>query len=218
MAFSSKNPEEIVKHLKNTFESGKTKSIDFRLKQIKALGKLLEENTDKIVQVLEKDLKKPKVETILTEIDMIAAEIKETLQNLHKWDKPERPAKAFANVLDSVYIINDPYGVVLVMGAWNYPMQLTLAPVVGAIAAGNCVVIKPSDLAPASSQFMAEYIPKYLDSDAFHVFEGGVPETTDLLKQRFDYIFYTGSTAVGKIIHAAANKYLTPVTLELGGK
>ncbi|KAJ8978613.1 hypothetical protein NQ317_010071 [Molorchus minor] len=129
MGSVSKNPEEIVSHLRNTFDSGKTKPIEFRLKQIKSFTK------------------------------------------------------------------NDPYGVTLVLGSWNYPIQLTLAPVVGALAAGNCVVIKPSE-----------------------VYLGGIPETTDLLRQRFDYIFFTGSTRVGKIVHATANEHLTPTTLELGGK
>lgn len=218
MASTSTNPEEIVKHLRNTFDSGKTRSLDYRMKQLKAMGRLLEENKEPIIEALEKDLHKCKIETILTEIDMVAAELKEALQHLREWDKPETPPKAFANILDSVYILKDPYGVVLIIGAWNYPLQLTLMPAVGAIAAGNCVVLKPSELAPATSKFLAEYVPKYLDSDAYHVLEGGVSETTELLKQKFDYIFYTGSTNVGKIVHAAANKYLTPVTLELGGK
>lgn len=218
MGSLSKNPEEIVKHLRNTFESGKTRALDFRVKQLKAMSRLLEENQDKIIDALERDLRKTKTETILTEIDMVAAELKEALQQIKQWDKPEKVPKAFANILDSVYILNDPYGVVLVIGAWNYPLQLTLMPAVGAIAAGNCVLIKPSEICPATSKFIAEYVPKYLDIDAYQVFEGGVTETTELLKQKFDYIFYTGSTSVGKIVHAAANKYLTPVTLELGGK
>lgn len=104
------------------------------------------------------------------------------------------------------------------MGAWNYPIQLTFGPVVGAIAAGNCVIIKPSEVAPATASLIAELAPKYLDQSCYQVYLGGVEETTELLKERFDYIFYTGSTVVGKIIHQAATKYLTPTTLELGGK
>lgn len=218
MAVTFTNPEEIVKHLRNTFDSGKTRSLDYRVKQLKALGRLLEENKAKIIEVLEKDLRKCKIETILTEIDMIVGELNEALQHLHEWDKPEKLARGLANILDSVYILNDPYGVALVIGPWNYPLQLTLMPVVGAIAAGNCVLMKPSELAPATSKFIAEYVPKYLDNDAYQVFEGGIAETTELLKQRFDYMFFTGSSMIGKIVHAAANKYLTPVTLELGGK
>lgn len=214
----SKSPEELVEHLRNTFESGKTKSLEYRRKQLEAFGKFLRENKDQIIEALHKDLRKSKSECILTEIDIIHYEINEALDNLMEWDKPEKVTKAFANVLDSVYIVHDPYGVVLVMGAWNYPVLLTLTPCIGAIAAGNCVVIKPSELAPASSKLMSDLLPKYLDVDAYQVFEGGVPETTELLKHRFDYILYTGSTEVGRIVHSAANKYLTPVTLELGGK
>lgn len=141
--------------------------------------------------------------------------------------------------MDKVRIYKDPYGVALVMGAWNYPMQLTLLPVGAAIAAGNCVIVKPSEVAPATAKFIAATLPKYIDNvsqielvrmfiisnnmldsmqECYQVVLGGIPETTELLKQRFDYIFYTGSTRVGQIIHQAANKYLTPVTLELGGK
>lgn len=141
--------------------------------------------------------------------------------------------------MDKVRIYKDPYGVVLVMGAWNYPMQLTLLPVGAALAAGNCVIVKPSEVAPATAKFIADTLPKYIDNvsrkitasippylilqiysmqECYQVVLGGIPETTELLKQRFDYIFYTGSTRVGQIVHQAANKYLTPVTLELGGK
>ncbi|CAG2063862.1 unnamed protein product, partial [Timema podura] len=115
-------------------------------------------------------------------------------------------------------INHDPYGVVLVIGTWNYPYLITLEPVAGAISAGNTVIIKPSEVAPATAALMAKLIPKYLDPTCYAVLLGGVKETTQLLKERFDYIFYTGSTNVGKIIHKAANEYLVPTTLELGGK
>ncbi|UYV84014.1 ALDH3A2, partial [Cordylochernes scorpioides] len=116
------------------------------------------------------------------------------------------------------YIISEPYGVVLVLGPWNYPLQLALAPFVGAITAGNTVVLKPSELSPATSGLLANLIPKYLDQDCYHVFPGGAEEAQALLKLKFDYIFYTGSTTVGKLVYEAATKHLTPVTLELGGK
>ncbi|VVD01072.1 unnamed protein product [Leptidea sinapis] len=148
-----------------------------------------------MVDVLQKDLRRSKTEAILLE-----------------------PSKGIVNILDDVVIFNDPYGVVLIIGAWNYPLQLLLLPVSGAIAAGNAVIMKPSELAPATAKFIAETVPKYLDNDAIAVVEGGPEETTELLKNRFDYIFYTGGTNVGKIVYAAATKYLTPVTLELGGK
>ncbi|CAG9865012.1 unnamed protein product [Phyllotreta striolata] len=212
------NPEHVVNQLRNTFNSGKTKSLIYRIQQLKAVLKLLDEQTPQIVEALSKDLRKNEFETILMEIDIVKNEVKHTLMHIHDWAKAEKPSKAFANVLDSVYIVNDPYGVVLVLGAWNYPLQLSLTPAIGAIAAGNAVLLKPSELAPATSKFLAEYVPKYLDSEAYQIYEGGIPETTALLKQRFDYIFYTGSSAVGKIVLEAAAKHLTPVTLELGGK
>ncbi|XP_056637224.1 aldehyde dehydrogenase, dimeric NADP-preferring-like [Diorhabda carinulata] len=215
---SVKNPEHVVNELRNTFNSGKTKSVNYRIKQLKALLNLLDENTDLIADALEKDLRKNKIESILMEIDVVKNEIKYYLMHIHDWTRPEKPTKGLANVLDSVYILNDPYGVVLVLGAWNYPLQLAVSPFAGAICAGNCVLLKPSEVSSATSKFLAEYIPKYLDSDSYKVYEGGVPETTELLKQRFDYIFYTGSPGVGKIILKAASEFLTPVTLELGGK
>nr|CAD7425179.1 unnamed protein product [Timema monikensis] len=129
-----------------------------------------------------------------------------------------KACKDLVNVLDGVMINHDPYGVVLVIGTWNYPYLITLGPVAGAISAGNTVIIKPSEVAPATAALIAKLIPKYLDPTCYAVLLGGVKETTQLLKERFDYIFYTGSTNVGKIIHKAANEYLVPTTLELGGK
>ena len=208
----------MVQTLRNSFNSGKTKPVEYRLKQLKALLRLYEENTNEMLQALATDLHKSKQEAVTMETQYLINDLKNTISNLKNWVKPERPPKEFVNLLDSLYVYNDPYGVVLVMGAWNYPIQLTLLPVAGAIAAGNCVVIKPSEIAVASAKFIAEKIPKYLDSDCYQVFEGGIPETTQLLREKFDYIFYTGSTSVGQIVHAAANKNLTPVTLELGGK
>jgi len=171
-----------------------------------------------MIEALAKDLRKSKQEAVLFEIQFLINETKDALFNLHKWTQPEKPGKSLANALDDVVIYNDPYGVVLIIGSWNYPLQLTLLPVSGAIAAGNCVIIKPSEGAIESSQLIAKLLPRYLDQECFHVILGGVPETTELLKERFDYIFYTGSTNVGKIVRAAANEHLTPVTLELGGK
>lgn len=217
MSSVTKHPDEIVHHLRNTFQSGKTKPVEYRIKQLKSLEKMVKENREEIIKVLLEDLHKSKYESILTEINFVLHEIKYILDNLRDWVKPEKPPKSFANLLDSVYILHDPFGVALVIGAWNYPVQLTLGPVCGAIAAGNCVVIKPSEVASATAKFFADTIPKYLDEDAFQVYLGGIPETTELLKQKFDYIFYTGSTMVGKIIQAAASKHLTPTTLELGG-
>lgn len=210
--------ELIVKRAYTAFGNGITRNVEFREKQLRALLRMYNENEEKIVQALAKDLKKPRQESILCEIDTTRAELKLLLKNLHKWADPEQPTKPFVNVMDGVCVVNDPYGVVLIMGAWNYPFNLTMLPLQGAIAAGNCVILKPSELAEHTAKLLAEILPKYLDSDCYQVVLGGVAETTELLKQKFDLIFYTGSTKVGKIVHAAANKNLTPVVLELGGK
>ncbi|CAO1387428.1 unnamed protein product [Diamesa tonsa] len=212
----------ILQRANTAFQSGKTKDIQFREKQLKALLCLYEENTEEMVAVLSADLRRSRQEATILEIEFLINDLKHVINNLSDWVAPEQasdiPSKGFVNMLDGVYIFNDPLGTVLVMGAWNYPLQLTLVPAAAAIAAGNCVIIKPSEVAPNSAKFMAEKIPKYLDSECYHVVCGGVAETTELLKNRFDYIFYTGSSRVGKIVHQAANQFLTPVTLELGGK
>ncbi|KAI5708892.1 hypothetical protein M8J76_005538 [Diaphorina citri] len=188
---------DLVQRARDTFDSGKSKPYEFRRRQLQQLHKQ---------------------EAVLFEIEFLANDVRNTLNHLKEWMTPEKPGKDIANMLDGVYIYPDPYGVCLIIGAWNYPLQLSLLPAAGAIAAGNVVILKPSEVAPASAKIMAELLPKYLDNDTFQVVLGGVEETTELLKHRFDYIFYTGSTSVGKIVRQAANEHLTPVTLELGGK
>ncbi|XKL64274.1 hypothetical protein PGB90_004360 [Kerria lacca] len=212
------NAAELVQRCRNAYESGKTKSISFREKQLKQLLKMYQENESDFIASLASDLRKSKNEAYLSEFNIVTADVINTLHYLKEWTSPEKVQKGLANILDDVLLYKDPYGVVLVIGAWNYPIQLCLLPVTGAIAAGNCVIIKPSEVSTATSNLIAELIPKYLDQDCYPVYTGGVEETTELLKHRFDYIFYTGSTAVGKLVRAAANEYLTPVTLELGGK
>lgn len=214
------NPQcrTIVQRARNAFNSGKTKSVDFRRRQLLNLKRMYEENTTDLINVLAMDLQKSKQESITTEIEILINDLRNTLLNLDDWSSVNYPSKSIVNILDDVKVYNDPYGVVLVIGAWNYPLQLLLLPMAGAIAAGNTVIVKPSEVAAATSALIAKLIPKYLDNDCYQVMEGGVAETTELLKERFDYIFYTGSTAVGKIVQLAAAKHLTPVTLELGGK
>ncbi|XP_053967054.1 aldehyde dehydrogenase, dimeric NADP-preferring isoform X1 [Anastrepha ludens] len=212
------NFEDIVQRCRTAFASGKTKDVNFRRKQLENLLKMYENHENEMINALDADLRRPKQESLIVETEFLKNDIKHILYNLNDWVKPETPERSLVNLLDDVQIFNDPYGVVLVIGAWNYPLQLLLVPVAAAIAAGNCVVIKPSEIATNCAKFVTDMIPKYLDNDCYPVICGGPTETAELLKQRFDYIFYTGSTRVGKIIHAAANKYLTPVTLELGGK
>lgn len=209
---------EILQTARSAFESGKTRSYDFRKSQLQALFDMYTENLGAILSALHSDLRKSKQEAVVMEVEYLKNDLRNSLTNLKRWMEPERPAKGFVNILDGLYVFSEPHGVALVIGAWNYPLQLTLLPVAGAIAAGNCVIIKPSEVAPATAKFMAETIPKYLDNECFHVVTGGVAETTELLKERFDYIFFTGSSAVGKVVHQAAARHLTPTTLELGGK
>ncbi|CAH0724293.1 unnamed protein product, partial [Brenthis ino] len=212
------NISEVVQKAHDTYNSGLTRPVEWRKKQLKNLMRMYEETRNSMVDALVKDLRRSKTEAILLEVDYLVNDLKNTLNNFDEWVKPERPPKGLVNILDDVVIFNDPYGVVLIIGAWNYPLQLLLLPMAAAIAAGNVVILKPSELAVASAQYMVETLPKYLDTDAVVIVEGGPEETTDLLKQKFDYIFYTGGTNVGKIVYAAATKNLTPVTLELGGK
>ena len=158
------------------------------------------------------------METTMMEHIALNNEAVMMLNNLDSWSKPRSCEKDLAMLFDTLEIRPQPYGVALVIGPWNYPVQLTLMPAIGAIAAGNCVVVKPSEVSAATAQLLEEIIPQYLDNDCIRVVNGGVQETTALLKERFDYIFYTGNSTVGKIVYQAAAKYLTPVTLELGGK
>ncbi|XP_060814269.1 aldehyde dehydrogenase, dimeric NADP-preferring isoform X2 [Bombus pascuorum] len=208
----------LVERTRNVFLSGKTRPLEWRLKQLKQAQLMIKECEQEIISALASDLHKSKFESLTTEVVFTEGEIKDLLTYLKEWSADEKPPKAIVNILDKVEIKKDPFGVVLVIGPWNYPFQLCVVPLMGAIAAGNCVILKPSEISSATSKILAKIIPKYLDQECIHVVLGGVPETTELLKQRFDYIFYTGSTTVGKIIRDAANKFLTPVTLELGGK
>ncbi|RVE47726.1 hypothetical protein evm_007615 [Chilo suppressalis] len=212
------NVAETVQRARDAFNRGVTRPVEWRRQQLKALLRCYQENKQAMIDALRQDLRRSKMEAVLLEVDFLINDVLNTLHYLDEWVKPEKPPKGIVNILDEVVIYNDPYGVALVIGAWNYPLQLVLLPLAGAIAAGNAVVLKPSELAIASAQFISEMLPKYLDNDAIVVVEGGPEETSQLLKQKFDYIFYTGSTNVGKIIYEAATKNLTPVTLELGGK
>ncbi|CAN5181576.1 aldehyde dehydrogenase family protein [soil metagenome] len=201
-----------------TFDQGVTKPYSWRVRQLKALRALLVEGTDEIERALLDDLRKNPAEAQLTEIGFVIAEIDYTLAHLRKWLRPTRVATPLLIAPSTAKIVAEPLGVVLVISPWNYPVQLLLVPIIGAIAAGNAVVAKPSELAPATSRVFASLFRRYLDNRAVAVVEGGVDETTALLGERFDHIFYTGNSRVGRIVMRAAAKNLTPVTLELGGK
>ncbi|XP_050694365.1 aldehyde dehydrogenase, dimeric NADP-preferring-like [Eriocheir sinensis] len=207
---------EIVGTARRAYAEGRTRPVEFRRKQLQQYKKMLEDHRDEFLKALAEDLNKPKLEAVIFEVDFAMKDADYLLANLDKWVKTEEVPSVVPG--DKSLILREPYGVCLVMGAWNYPLQLALIPAAGAIAAGNAVVIKPSEVSPATAAAIAKYLPQYLDKECFPVVLGGVPETTELLKERFDYIFYTGSTGVGKIVQSAASKHLTPTTLELGGK
>jgi len=209
---------QIVKDLRAAFDSGKTRSIEWRYQQLDGLRRLIKENEADIGAALKSDLGKPALEAFLTEIAHPLGEIAVTRKNLKKWMKPEKVPTPINLQPAQSYRYRDPLGVVLVIAPWNYPFDLVVGPLLGALAAGNCVVIKPSEVAPATSALLARLVPKYLDNQCVRVIEGAVKETTALLEERYDHIFYTGNGTVGRIVMAAAAKHLTPVTLELGGK
>ncbi|MFD7243917.1 aldehyde dehydrogenase family protein [Streptomyces massasporeus] len=212
-------PADVVARLRATFRTGRTKPVEWRTAQLRRLRDMLTENGADLAAALHADLGKSATEAYRTEIDFTVREIDHTLDHLADWLRPEpAPTPAHLGADVTVWTQYDPLGVVLVIAPWNYPAQLLLAPVVGALAAGNAVVAKPSELAPATSSALARLLPAYLDADAVTVVEGGVPETTALLAERFDHIFYTGNGTVGRIVLRAAAEHLTPVTLELGGK
>lgn len=204
--------------LRNTFANGTTKPLEWRIKQLQGLALMLREKSDEIEKALFEDLGKPTIESQITEIGFLQSEITHTLKNISRWIKPKRVSVPVAVQPASAWIRPEPLGTVLIIAPWNYPLMLSLSPLIGAVAAGNTVVVKPSELAPATSAVIAKLLPEYLDVRAIRVVEGGVEETTKLLEFRFDHIFYTGSGRVARIIAAAAAKHLTPTTLELGGK
>ena len=179
---------------------------------------LLEENEDELLAALRADLGKPSVEGYVTDIAFVLSELRLMVRNLEKWNAPVRVRTPLASMPGRSRLVPQPLGVVLVIAPWNYPVQLLLVPAAGAIAAGNAVVMKPSEISSHTSALLARLVPRYMDSRAVAIVEGGVPETTELLRQRFDHIFYTGNGTVGRIVMSHAANHLTPVTLELGGK
>ncbi len=209
---------ETVARLRRAFDSGVTRPLEWRLSQLRQFAAMLRDNEPAMIEALQQDLGKPEFEAWLGETGFMMGDVNYAIKHLRKWMKPKKVKAPMAVQPGKARVYSEPLGVVLIIAPWNYPIQLALAPLVGALAAGNCAVIKPSEVAPASSALMAKLIPKYFDRDAVAVVEGAVPETTTLLAQRFDYIFYTGNGTVGRIVMEAAAKHLTPVTLELGGK
>ena len=209
---------ELVARLRTTFGSGRTRAVAWRKEQLAALAAMLDARESDLLDALAADLGKSPVEGYATEVGFVKNDVRYALAHLDKWLKPERVHAPIAAQPARAWIQRDPLGVALVIAPWNYPVQLSLSPIVGAISAGNCAVLKPSELAPASSAALARCIGEFLDPDAITVVEGAVEETQALLAQRWDKIFYTGNGRVGRIVLTAAAEHLTPVTLELGGK
>ncbi|KAK6277309.1 hypothetical protein POUND7_017632 [Theobroma cacao] len=216
--FDTDSAKEVVKELRASFVAGKTKSYEWRVAQLKALLKMTEENEPQIAAALRDDLSKPELESYIYEIAMLKSSCRLALKEMKRWIMPEKAKTSLTTFPSSAEIVSEPLGVVLVISAWNYPFLLSLDPVVGAIAAGNAVVLKPSEIAPATASLLAKLVANYLDSSCIKVVEGAVSETSALLEQKWDKIFYTGNGRVARIVMAAAAKHLTPVVLELGGK
>lgn len=210
--------DEIRDTLTATLNSGRTRGREWRKRQLQGIIDLLEENEEQLTDAIGADLGKPDFEAWMTDLLTTRDEAKHALSHLDDWMRPSRRPIPVITQPGRAWVEPQPLGLVLIIAPWNYPVQLLLAPLVGAVAAGNAVVLKPSELAPATSAAMAELVPRYLDSEAVAVIEGGVETTTELLAARWDHILFTGSTRVGRIVMEAAAKHLTPVTLELGGK
>ncbi|XP_061781997.1 aldehyde dehydrogenase, dimeric NADP-preferring [Nerophis lumbriciformis] len=209
---------EVVQRAKEVFMSGRSRPLHFRLKQLQALQKMLKEREDEILAALKQDIHRSQYDSALLEMIGIDNEIRLAMDKLEEWTSPRPVEKNLLTVSDQAYIHLEPLGLVLIIGAWNYPWALTLIPLVGAIAAGNAAVVKPSEISACSSLLLQTLLPLYLDKEMYPVVTGGVSESQELLQQRFDHIFYTGSSRVGKVVMQAAARHLTPVTLELGGK
>ncbi|KAM9348637.1 aldehyde dehydrogenase family 3 member A2-like [Symphorus nematophorus] len=210
--------QQAVDRARRAFQTGRSKCLEHRIRQLKNLQQLFIEKQKEIADAIKKDLNKSEVGTQLYETLGLEGEISLAIRKLKEWAAPRAVEKNLLTLSDTVYIKPEPLGVVLIIGAWNYPWAVTIQPLIGAIAAGNAAVIKPSEVCVHTATLMENLLPLYIDKELYPVVTGGVPETQELLRQRFDHIFYTGNSMVGKIIMEAAAKHLTPVTLELGGK
>ena len=207
-----------VRRLRETFKTGRTRSVEWRKQQLLALEKMMVENEGALMEALEKDLGRSPFEAWLADIASTAGEAKDAAKNVKKWMRRRYRLLEMSQLPGRGWVEYEPYGTVLVIGAWNFPFVLTLGPAVGAIAAGNTVLLKPSEVCPASSAMMAELVPKYLDPDAIAVIEGDGAVSQELIAQGFDHICFTGGTEIGRKVYEGAAPHLTPVTLELGGK
>lgn len=213
-----KDIQLILEEQRMFFQSGATKDISFRKIQLKKLKKIIQENESEIIDALNRDLNKSTFEAYETEIGTVLGEIRFMLKNINRFSKPKRVKTPLAHFPSISKVYKEPYGVVLIMSPWNYPFQLTIGPLVGAIATGNCITIRMSDYSPHTSEIIRKLVVENFERGYITVVDGGSEINQILLQQNFDYIFFTGSVSVGKLVMAEAAKHLTPVTLELGGK
>lgn len=212
------NAASLVADQRAFFLNGNTMDYEFRKRQLQKLRNMLKDNEPKIYRALKKDLNKSKHEVMTTELGIIYSEIDVALRNLKYWMAPEKVPSPLTHKGSKSFILKEPYGVTLIISPWNYPLQLALVPAIGAIAAGNCVILKPSEHARATSSLLHQMVKTYFDTPYFYVVEGDEQACQALLQEKLDYIFFTGSKETGKLIMREASNHLTPVTLELGGK
>ncbi|MDR3645582.1 MAG: aldehyde dehydrogenase [Clostridia bacterium] len=210
--------QHIIEKQREFYHSGATRSVSFRLDSLRRLKEAVIKNQDDIARALNKDLSKAPFESYAAEIGIVLDELGYAIGHLAKWAKPRHVGTPLVHFPSSGLILPEPYGVSLIMSPWNYPFNLTMVPLVGSLAAGNCTIIKPSAYSPATSSVIAKLISENFDEGHVAVIEGGREANKELLGYNFDYIFFTGSVAVGKVVMEAASHNLTPVTLELGGK
>lgn len=211
-------PAQRLARLRNAFDSGLTREVASRKRQLVGLDRFLGECEREITQALRDDLGRPPFEAYASEIAFTRSEVAFALKHVARWARPERVRTPLMVQPGRSVVVREPLGVALIIGPWNYPLQLVLAPLVGAIAAGCCALLKPSEIAPATSDLLCSRLGDYVDPDSVQVMAGGAPETTAVLALPFDHIFFTGGAAVGRVVMEAAARHLTPVALELGGK
>lgn len=210
--------ETCVTRGRQTFRSRKSMSLDWRVAQLQSLAQLMSEHESDLLQALHLDLGRSDFESQTGELFTCTKAIQEALSCVQTWARPHKVSLPLQVFPASGTVIPEPLGLVLIISPWNFPISLTLEPLIGALVAGNCVILKPSEVSHHTSALLATLVPEYLDRDAVQVVQGGVAETTELLSYKFDHVFYTGSTDVGRVVYRAAANHLTPVTLELGGK
>lgn len=212
------NVRIIFEKQRSFFQTDETKDVSFRIDALNKLKQWIQENETEIMDALKKDLNKSPFEAYTSEIGIVLKELSFVIKNVRRWAKRRKVRTSITHVGSKSYIYPEPYGVALIIAPWNYPFQLSIAPLIGAIAAGNCAIIKPSELTPNSSAIIAKMVKEVFSEQYISVIEGDKETSSALLQLPFDKIFFTGSVAVGKIVMEAASKHLTPVTLELGGK